>query len=175
MEGCSVSDDIKKEEDNKTSETNEETEETTTEQKPNDVDDTQTPQNSKEGEENNSRGGADESEETTTPTSTTAAVNTKIKVHFQAVGSAPILRKAKFAIGANEKFAVIPIFLRKHLKLDDHAPLFVYCNSAFCPNLDQRISDLFDVRLCICVVLFPPLSCLSSHNPLLLIYIFICL
>lgn len=78
---------------------------------------------------------------------TTPLPPVKIKVHFQAVGSAPILRKTKFAIGANEKFAVIPIFLRKHLQLDEHAPLFVYCNSAFCPNLDQRISDLFEVSL----------------------------
>jgi ubiquitin-like protein ATG12 len=74
-----------------------------------------------------------------------AVVSGKVKVNLQAVGSAPILRKTKFEVGAHEKFIVIPTFLRKHLKLEESAPLFVYCNSAFCPNLDQRISDLYEV------------------------------
>mmetsp|Transcript_4108 Transcript_4108/g.7940 ORF Transcript_4108/g.7940 Transcript_4108/m.7940 type:complete len:222 (+) Transcript_4108:181-846(+) len=79
---------------------------------------------------------------TTSEPPKTAAM-TKIKVHLQAVGSAPILRKSKFAVGADENVAVISQFLRKLLKLDHNAPLFVYCNSAFVPSPDQKIRDLF--------------------------------
>uniref|UniRef100_A0A7S2CZJ6 Ubiquitin-like protein ATG12 n=1 Tax=Octactis speculum TaxID=3111310 RepID=A0A7S2CZJ6_9STRA len=67
----------------------------------------------------------------------------KVRVHFQAVGSAPIMRKNKFQIGAHERFATIPKFLRKQLRLDENTPLFVYCNSAFCPSPDQRLQDLY--------------------------------
>jgi len=66
----------------------------------------------------------------------------KVKVHFQAVGAAPIMRKNKFQIGGGERFAVIPNFLRKQLKLEPNAPLFVYCNSAFCPSPEQRLGDI---------------------------------
>jgi len=69
-----------------------------------------------------------------------------LQVHLQAVGSAPILRKSKFAVGADENVAVISQFLRKLLKLDHNAPLFVYCNSAFVPSPDQKIRDLFQVK-----------------------------
>ena len=51
-----------------------------------------------------------------------------------------------------ERFAVLPQFLRKQLKLnapndDAHPNLFVYCNSAFCPSPDQTIWDIYEVKL----------------------------
>ncbi len=42
---------------------------------------------------------------------------------------------------------IISQFLRKQLKLDQAAPLFIYVNSAFVPSPDQTISDLFEVNV----------------------------
>lgn len=66
----------------------------------------------------------------------------KVKVHFVAVGSAPILKKSKFQLNADQKFSAIHDFLRKILKTDQQ--LFLYCHSAFCPAPDQRVGDLRD-------------------------------
>jgi ubiquitin-like protein ATG12 len=68
----------------------------------------------------------------------------KVKVHFVAVGSAPILKKTKFQIGADQRFAAVNIFLRKILKLPDSASLFLYCHSAFVPAPDHLVGDLRD-------------------------------
>lgn len=66
----------------------------------------------------------------------------KVKVHFVAVGSAPILKKAKFQISADKRFSAVYSFLRKILKLPDSTGLFLYCQSAFCPSPDQFVGDL---------------------------------
>ena len=80
----------------------------------------------------------------------------KIKVHLVAVGSAPILKKSKFLMNANDQFGVANTFLRKILKLQQStttttssAPpssssLFLYINAAFVPSPDERIGDLYD-------------------------------
>mmetsp|Transcript_23638 Transcript_23638/g.50036 ORF Transcript_23638/g.50036 Transcript_23638/m.50036 type:complete len:159 (+) Transcript_23638:277-753(+) len=52
----------------------------------------------------------------TTPTTKNAAKPAKIKVHLVAVGSAPILKKSKFLMNADDRFAVAIAFLRKVLK-----------------------------------------------------------
>lgn len=67
----------------------------------------------------------------------------KVKVHFVPVGSAPIMKKNKFQIGANQRFISVYSFLRKVLKLKGDA-LFLYCNSAFCPGPDELVGDLSD-------------------------------
>ena len=68
----------------------------------------------------------------------------KVKVHFVAVGSAPILKKAKFQIATNQRFSTVISFLRKMLKLPNASSLFLYCHSAFCPAPDQLVGDLKD-------------------------------
>lgn len=89
----------------------------------------------------------------------TASIQTtkseKIKVHLVAVGSAPILKKSKFLMNADDRFAVAIAFLRKVLKLSSSSTtsnnlgmkassLFLYVNAAFVPSPDERIGDLFD-------------------------------
>lgn len=68
----------------------------------------------------------------------------KVKVHFVAVGSSPILKKTKFQIGADQRFASVNTFLRKILKLPGSASLFLYCHSAFVPAPDHLVGDLRD-------------------------------
>ena len=73
----------------------------------------------------------------------------KIKVHFVAVGSAPMLKRSKFKMNADDEFMVAISFLRKLLKLTTDekgtiSPLFIYVNSTFMPAPDERIGDLFD-------------------------------
>lgn len=69
----------------------------------------------------------------------------KVKVHFVAVGSAPILKRAKFQIRADQRFASVTTFLRKTLKLQDSgSALFLYCSSAFVPGPDELVGDLRD-------------------------------
>ena len=71
--------------------------------------------------------------------------NNKVKVHFVAVGSAPIMKKTKFQIGADQRFATVTTFLRKILKMTGSGgSLFLYCNSAFVPSPDELVGDLSD-------------------------------
>jgi ubiquitin-like protein ATG12 len=73
----------------------------------------------------------------------------KVKVHFVAVGNAPLLKKTKFQIGADQPFGAVTQFLRKLLKLDasgsaggSSSSLFLYLASAFVPSPDEIIGDL---------------------------------
>lgn len=68
----------------------------------------------------------------------------KVKVHFVAVGSAPIMKKNKFQISTDQRFASVSSFLRKILKLGAADSLFLYCNSAFAPSPDESLEDLRD-------------------------------
>jgi ubiquitin-like protein ATG12 len=73
----------------------------------------------------------------------------KLKVHFVAVGSAPMMKKTKFQIGADQTVASVHTFLRKMLQLNSHDALFLYCSSAFCPGPEEMVQDLhacFSVR-----------------------------
>mmetsp|Transcript_12904 Transcript_12904/g.32526 ORF Transcript_12904/g.32526 Transcript_12904/m.32526 type:complete len:147 (+) Transcript_12904:42-482(+) len=66
----------------------------------------------------------------------------KIKVHFVSVGAAPIMKKTKFQISADQRFASVHIFLRKVLKLQPGDSLFLYLHAAFCPGPDELLRDL---------------------------------
>jgi ubiquitin-like protein ATG12 len=79
----------------------------------------------------------------------------KVKVHFVAVGNAPILKKSKFKIDPNVKFGYVINSLRRTLSLDSttssssspaqpKSSLFLYCNAAFVPSPDERLGDLND-------------------------------
>lgn len=71
--------------------------------------------------------------------------NGKVKVHFVAVGSAPIMKKTKFQISRDQRFVAVTQFLRKMLKMTDSGgSLFLYCNSAFVPSPDELVGDLND-------------------------------
>jgi ubiquitin-like protein ATG12 len=100
---------------------------------------------------------------TTATTAAESAVVSKVKIHFVAVGSAPILKRNKFQINADQRFASVHLFLRKLLKLSSPVPmdenheslsantatsqlssnnLFLYCHSAFVPSPDHLIGEL---------------------------------
>jgi ubiquitin-like protein ATG12 len=91
-------------------------------------------------------------DDTMTPAVAEAFLAAKVKVHFVAVGSAPIMKKTKFQIGADQRFATVTAFLRKMLRLQDagnSSSLFLYCQSAFVPGPDELVGDLkasFSVR-----------------------------
>ncbi|KAK9228829.1 hypothetical protein WN944_021786 [Citrus x changshan-huyou] len=65
-----------------------------------------------------------------------------VVVHFRATGGAPILKQAKFKISGSDKFAKVIEFLCRHLGRET---LFVYVNSAFSPNPDELVIDLYNV------------------------------
>ncbi|XP_010270804.1 PREDICTED: ubiquitin-like protein ATG12 isoform X1 [Nelumbo nucifera] len=83
----------------------------------------------------------------------------KVVVHLRATGDAPILKQAKFKlrfvvscyvgpltslpilIAGTDKFAKVIDFLRRQLHRDT---LFVYVNSAFSPNPDELVIDLYN-------------------------------
>lgn len=68
----------------------------------------------------------------------------RVKLHFKAVGNAPIMRKAKFMIGGDERFSAVAGFLRDQLKLSESDRLFLYCDSAFTPSPDEPLRDLYE-------------------------------
>ncbi|KAF6159722.1 hypothetical protein GIB67_029980 [Kingdonia uniflora] len=67
----------------------------------------------------------------------------KVVVHLRATGDAPILKQAKFKIAGTDKFAKVIDFLRRQLHRDT---LFVYVNSAFSPNPDELVIDLYNIH-----------------------------
>ncbi|CAB4272316.1 unnamed protein product [Prunus armeniaca] len=67
----------------------------------------------------------------------------KVVVHLRATGDAPILKQAKFKILGTDKFAKVIEFLRRQLHRDT---LFVYVNSAFSPNPDELVIDLYNFK-----------------------------
>ncbi|ONK61216.1 uncharacterized protein A4U43_C08F27420 [Asparagus officinalis] len=87
------------------------------------------------------------------------ASDRKVVVHLRATGGAPILKQAKFKglslvngvlnpssmlfvlISGSDKFSKVIEFLRRQLHLDT---LFVYVNSAFSPNPDELVIDLYN-------------------------------
>ncbi|TXG68372.1 hypothetical protein EZV62_003307 [Acer yangbiense] len=68
----------------------------------------------------------------------------KVVVHFRATGGAPILKQAKFKISGTDKFAKVIDFLCRHLGRET---LFVYVNSAFSPNPDELVIDLYNINV----------------------------
>ncbi|PRQ45371.1 putative ubiquitin-like protein Atg12 [Rosa chinensis] len=65
----------------------------------------------------------------------------KVVIHLRATGDAPMLKQAKFKIPVMDKFAKVIDFLRRQLHRDT---LFVYVNSAFSPNPDELVMDLYN-------------------------------
>ncbi|KAL5708701.1 Ubiquitin-like protein [Ranunculus cassubicifolius] len=69
------------------------------------------------------------------------SIQQKVVVHLRATGDAPILKQAKFKIAGGDKFAKVIDFLRRQLHRET---LFVYVNSAFAPNPDELVIDLYN-------------------------------
>lgn len=67
----------------------------------------------------------------------------KVKIHFKAVGSAPIMKDKKFLITATEPFRALEQFLMTELRMGPHERLFLYCDSAFAPSPEEPLRDLF--------------------------------
>ncbi|XP_052182843.1 ubiquitin-like protein ATG12 isoform X1 [Diospyros lotus] len=65
----------------------------------------------------------------------------RVVVHLRATGDAPILKQAKFKIAGTDKFAKVIDFLCRQLHRET---LFVYLNSAFSPNPDELVIDLYN-------------------------------
>ena len=59
-------------------------------------------------------------------------------------GGAPVLAQNKFKVNGSEKIWKLHQMLRDKLgrELEEGTSLFLYCNSAFAPALDERISDV---------------------------------
>ncbi|KAL2468533.1 Ubiquitin-like protein ATG12 [Forsythia ovata] len=70
-----------------------------------------------------------------------ASETRKVVVHLRATGDAPILKQAKFKIAGSDKFVKVIDFLRRQLHRET---LFVYVNSAFSPNPDELVIDLYN-------------------------------
>ncbi|KAI8897296.1 ubiquitin-like protein Atg12 [Globomyces pollinis-pini] len=66
----------------------------------------------------------------------------KVVIRLKAIGNAPILKQQVFKLSSQNNFIKIINFIRKELNLPQNDSLFVYVNSAFCPNPDDFIGDL---------------------------------
>ncbi|KAL5199914.1 hypothetical protein ABZP36_021117 [Zizania latifolia] len=75
------------------------------------------------------------------PPSAMAAEQKKVVVHFRSTGNAPQLKQSKFKIGGNEKFLKIIEFHCRQIHQDT---VFLHLNSAFSPNPDELIIDLYN-------------------------------
>ena len=67
----------------------------------------------------------------------------RVKLHFKAVGSAPLLRRAKLTVNGTEPFHAVQTFLAKQLKLPQTERLFLYCDSAFSPVPTEPVGHLY--------------------------------
>lgn len=68
----------------------------------------------------------------------------KVEILLKNVGSAPIIKKSKWAVRASSTVSEISKFIVKYLKLDNSQSLFIYINQSFAPALDQTIENLFE-------------------------------
>jgi ubiquitin-like protein ATG12 len=64
----------------------------------------------------------------------------KVVVLLKATGDAPILKQNKFKITSSERFEKVVGFLSKQLGKEQ---IFVYLNSAFTPNYDETVANLY--------------------------------
>ena len=84
-------------------------------------------------------------QEVQTSNSKTAVTTPKVKIHFIAVGSAPLMKKSKFQIPGKESFGSLQLKMRKLLQLTDSSPLFLYLHQSFVPSPEDLIGDLGDL------------------------------
>ena len=63
-----------------------------------------------------------------------------VTIQFQAIGSAPTMRKTKFRIGGKSKFADLVVFLKRALKMEESP--YLYVQNCFVPSPDEYVGDL---------------------------------
>jgi ubiquitin-like protein ATG12 len=68
---------------------------------------------------------------------------TKIILHFRAIGNAPILMKQKIKVNNNSPFSMVIEYLRQCLQYTKSEPLYVFVNALFTPMDNVLINDLF--------------------------------
>ncbi|KAJ6947186.1 ubiquitin-like protein ATG12 isoform X2 [Populus alba x Populus x berolinensis] len=66
----------------------------------------------------------------------------KVIIQLKATADAPILKQKKFKMLGTDKFAKVIDFLRRQIHRET---VFVYINSAFSPNPDELVIDLFNL------------------------------
>eukprot|EP00924_Labyrinthula_sp_SR-Ha-C_P003363 snap_masked-scaffold_15-processed-gene-7.11-mRNA-1 protein AED:0.05 eAED:0.05 QI:0/-1/0/1/-1/1/1/0/92 len=66
----------------------------------------------------------------------------KVKIRFKPVGNAPILRETRITVDGDKDVYSLTLFLKKRLSLKSTDPLYIYCCSAFSPDLEQKLGDL---------------------------------
>eukprot|EP00127_Corallochytrium_limacisporum_P005540 Clim_evm57s207 gene=Clim_evmTU57s207 len=71
------------------------------------------------------------------------AVDTgKVTVRFVATGNAPILKKKKFKVNAQDNFGKIVSILRGLLGLGEGSALFCYIGQSFIPTATESLENL---------------------------------
>lgn len=85
--------------------------------------------------------------------------NSKVIVHFKAVGSAPTLPRSICRISSTQRFEAVVAYLRRVLKVGPMDSVFLYVNSSFAPALDEVVGNLHQVSGIL--VLFPSHSYVS--------------
>ncbi|CAD6502353.1 BgTH12-04946 [Blumeria graminis f. sp. triticale] len=69
-------------------------------------------------------------------------VKAKVTVHFNAIGSAPLLRQNLCKISSTQRFEAIVAYLRRTLKVAPSESVFLYVNNSFAPALDEVVGNL---------------------------------
>ncbi|CDU19999.1 autophagy-related protein 12, putative [Plasmodium yoelii] len=69
--------------------------------------------------------------------------NKKVKIVLKSISGISILKKNKIIINGNETLVSILNFLKKIYNKEEY--IYLYINSTIKPNLDDYISDLFDL------------------------------
>mgnify|MGYP001200086058 CR=1 FL=1 len=63
-----------------------------------------------------------------------------VTIQFQAIGSAPTMKKTKFRIGGKSKFADLIMFLKRALKMEESP--YLYVQNCFTPSPEEYVGDL---------------------------------
>ncbi|CCU82755.1 autophagy protein Apg12 [Blumeria hordei DH14] len=69
-------------------------------------------------------------------------VKAKVTVHFNAIGSAPLLRQNLCKISSTQRFEAVVAYLRRTLKVAPSDSVFLYVNNSFAPALDEVVGNL---------------------------------
>ncbi|CXI96777.1 autophagy-related protein 12, putative [Plasmodium berghei] len=69
--------------------------------------------------------------------------NKKVKIVLKSISGISILKKNKIVINGNETLVSILNFLKKIYNKEEY--IYLYINNTIKPNLDDYISDLFDL------------------------------
>ncbi|KAJ6947185.1 ubiquitin-like protein ATG12 isoform X1 [Populus alba x Populus x berolinensis] len=84
----------------------------------------------------------------------------RVIIQLKATADAPILKQKKFKMLGTDKFAKVIDFLRRQIHRET---VFVYINSAFSPNPDELVIDLFNFNYAVPDECTHPQIALSEH------------